>query len=46
MAAKLSKEQRKELIAKVEKERSEHPVKKTASGFATIDKEAAKLENE
>ncbi len=44
--AKLSKAERKELIQEAEKERSEHPVKKTESGFATIDKEAEKLENE
>ncbi|WP_407894479.1 hypothetical protein [Lacticaseibacillus sp. N501-2] len=44
--AKLSKAERKELIQEAEKERSEHPVKKTESGFATIDHEAEKLENE
>ena len=44
--AKLSKAERKELIQEAEKERSEHPVKKAGSGFATIDKDAEKLENE
>ncbi|MFD1392531.1 hypothetical protein ACFQ3L_02870 [Lacticaseibacillus jixianensis] len=46
MAGKLSKEERKALIQEAEKKRSEHPVKKSESGFATIDKEAEKLENE
>lgn len=46
MAGKLSKQERKELIQAAEKERADHPQKKTESGFATIDKEAEKLENE
>lgn len=45
--ASLSKEQKKALIAKVEKERQEHPEKKPKeSGFETIDEEAERLENE
>ncbi|WP_169790464.1 hypothetical protein [Lacticaseibacillus camelliae] len=46
MAGKLSKQERKAMIEEVEKKRAEHPVKKTESGFATIDKEAEKLEDE
>lgn len=46
MAGKLSKQERKALIQEAEKKRAEHPAKKTESGFATIDKEAEKLENE
>ena len=45
--ASLSKEQKKALIAKVEKERQEHPEKKSKkSCFETIDEEAERLENE
>ncbi|MFD1485116.1 hypothetical protein ACFQ5J_07730 [Lacticaseibacillus baoqingensis] len=46
MAGKLSKQERKALIAQAEKDRAEHPKKKTESGFATIDKDAERLENE
>ncbi|GEL38008.1 hypothetical protein LPA06_08590 [Lacticaseibacillus paracasei subsp. tolerans] len=42
--ASLGKEQKKALIAKVEKERQDHPEKK--SGFETIDEEAERLESE
>lgn len=45
--AKLSKEQRKAMIQKAEEERAKHPKpKSTKSGFATIDEDAEKLENE
>ncbi|MCP9309302.1 hypothetical protein KBX61_05480 [Lacticaseibacillus paracasei] len=45
--ASLSKEQKKALIAKVEKERQDHPEKKSKkSGFETIDEEAERLESE
>ncbi|KRM86730.1 hypothetical protein [Lacticaseibacillus thailandensis] len=47
MAGKLSKEQRKALIQKAEEDRSKHPQKQSGqSGFAAIDAEAEKLENE
>ncbi|KIS02942.1 hypothetical protein [Paucilactobacillus wasatchensis] len=43
--AKLSKEERKALIEKAEEQRAKNPKPKSKeSGFATIDKEAEKLE--
>ncbi len=41
--AKLSKEERKALIEKATQERAKHPQTKKVSGFAELDKEAAKL---
>lgn len=45
MAGKLSKQERKALIEKAEEERAKHPQKK-ASGFAALEKDAEKLENQ
>lgn len=45
--AKLSKEERKALIEKVEQDRAKNPQPASkVSGFATIDADAKKLENE
>lgn len=45
--AKVSKEARKALIEKAEEQRAKNPKPKSkVSGFATIDKEAEKLESE
>lgn len=43
--AKLSKQERKALIAEAEKKRANQPARHE-SGFAVIDREAAKLEKE
>jgi len=43
LMAKLSKEERKALIEKATQERAKHPQVKKGSGFAELDKEAAKL---
>ena len=45
--ASLEQRTEKALIAKVEKERQDHPEKKSKkSGFETIDEEAERLESE
>lgn len=46
MAQKLSKEQKKAMIQKVEEERAKHPKQKSGvSGFETLDADAKKLAN-
>jgi len=46
MAEKLSKEQKKAMIQKVEEERAKHPKQKSGvSGFETLDADAKKLAN-